>query len=39
MKVTWKLIGMMIDRKGKSNTCISKLICDNKCYTDKTKYM
>ena len=32
MKVTWKLIGMIIDRKGKSNTSISKLICDDKIY-------
>lgn len=26
---------MIIDRERKSNTSISKLICDNKCYTDK----
>ncbi|EDO27565.1 predicted protein [Nematostella vectensis] len=34
LKITWKLVGMLIDRDKKENTCISKLIYNNKCFTD-----
>ena len=34
LKITWKLIGMIIDRDKNKNTTISKLIYNNKCYTD-----
>ena len=34
LKTTWKLIGMLINRK-KSQVTIKKLIYDNKCYIDK----
>lgn len=33
--MTWKLIGMIINRKQKANTVINKLLYNNKCYTDK----
>ena len=35
IKMTWKLIGMIINRKQKANTVINKLLYNNKCYTDK----
>ena len=35
IKITWKLIGMIINRKKKSNIIIPKLLCNNRCYTDK----
>lgn len=35
LKTTWKLIGMIVNRKGSSYTTINKLIIDNKCFTDK----
>ena len=34
LKLTWKLIGMIIDRGKNKNTTISKLIYNNKCFTD-----
>ena len=33
--MTWKLMGMIINRKQKANTVINKLLYNNKCYTDK----
>lgn len=39
IKMTWKLIGMIINRKQKANTVINKLLYNNKCYTDKFKYL
>ena len=38
LKMTWKLIVMIIDRDKKKNTTISKLVYNNKCFTD-TKNM
>ena len=35
IKMTWKLIGMIINRKKKSNIIIPKLLHNNRCYTDK----
>ena len=35
IKTTWKLIGMIINRKKKSNIRIPKLLHNNRCYTDK----
>ena len=35
IKTTWKLIGMIINRKRKANPVINKLLYNNKCYTDK----
>jgi len=35
LKVTWKLIGTLFNRNKKSQTEISKLIYQNKCYIDK----
>ena len=34
IKITWKLIGMIINRKKKSNIIIPKLLYNNRCYTD-----
>ena len=33
--MTWKLIGMFINRKKKTKSTIPKLLHNNKCYTDK----
>ena len=35
IKATWKLIGMIINRKKKSNITIPKLLYNHKCYTDR----
>ena len=35
LKTTWKLIGVPVNKKSNSQVTIKKLICDNKCYTDK----
>ena len=35
LKTTWKLIGMLINKKKNSQVTIKKLIYDNKCYIDK----
>ena len=35
LKTTWKLIGVLVNKKSNSQVTIKKLICDNKCYTDK----
>lgn len=35
IKITWKLIGMIINRKKKSNIIIPKLLYSNRCYTHK----
>ena len=34
LKITWKLIRMIIDRDTNKNTTISKLIYNNKCFKD-----
>lgn len=34
LKTTWKLIGVLVNKKSNSQVTIKKLICDNKCYTD-----
>ena len=36
MKTTWKLIDLMIGRNKKKNSLISKLVYNNKCYTDQS---
>jgi hypothetical protein len=35
LKATWKLIGMIINRKKTSSQTITKLLYKNKSYTDK----
>ena len=36
MKTTWKLIDLITGRSKKKTTLISKLVYNNKCYTDQT---
>ena len=33
--MTWKLIGMLVNRDKKNNGTISRLLYNNKLYTDK----
>ncbi|XP_020912879.1 uncharacterized protein LOC110250617 [Exaiptasia diaphana] len=35
IKKTWKLTGMLVGRSTKHHSCISKVIYNNKCYTDE----
>ena len=35
LKTTWKLIGVLVNKKSNSQVTIKKLLCDNKCYTHK----
>ena len=35
MKMTWKLIGMIVNRYKKKSTFISKILCDGKYFTER----